>query len=177
MRWLIALILLLPVPAQAMQMIGFGGAPPGGTLLVGTDDSPSTYLAQNPDDMYSSPFTAEASGTANTAYVYYNNTNATNCKVCVYESGDTGDLLECVVVAVSGTGWKSAVMAGTLSITASTGYRLGVVCGGYQEIGANADMTYNIAVDSSCGGSYSTPIDPNCKNSTGAEGLHVYITN
>jgi hypothetical protein len=177
MRILALLLLLLATPAYSIQMIGFGGGggPPGGTVLVGDSTYDGvTYTQLNTNGTSTSEVTAVASGTANTAWIYYYNTDTEVCKVCIYATGETGALLECVSVPRPDAGWQSAAMAGTLSITASTSYRVGAVCNGYVNIGTNTGAYLYVCN----GGNYDTPPNPNCHDSNSIEGvLNVYITN
>jgi len=146
----------------------------GGTLLVGDNTVGDSTVNVTSNWTYTTEYTAQLSGTANTIWIYYGNTNATSCKASIYVGNTTtGALLDSVTIPVSGTGWKSGTLTGEVSIVSGNKYRLGVVCNGYELIGSDSVGGYKICKS----GTYASPPDPNCATSTGGKDIDAYVTN
>lgn len=146
----------------------------GGNRLVGdnTAGGSAYYIQSTANYTYTSSFTASSSGTAATAWIYFHDVGATNCKVDLYAAGDTGALLDSVIVPVSGSGWKSGTLTGGISIASGTSYRLGYTCNAFQRIRRdNGGLAHYCTT-----GNYTSPSNPNCYTGDVSGPINVYIT-
>lgn len=127
-------------------------------LLVGDNGTRTgVAAATNPDVGFPcGGFVASATGTATTAYMRINSVgNSTAAKVLVYSAA--GSLLATATISSLATGWVSAALDSSISITSGTTYILGY-CGtpdGW-ELQLYADTSsWNWAEDAS--GTYAAP--------------------
>lgn len=144
----------------------------GGNLLVGDNTYGGSYIQATSPRAYTDSFVASTSGTAATFYYYQYTADATYCKGLLYEAGDTGALLDSVEIPVTGTGWLSGTLTGSVNIFSGTSYKLGVICNAWTRIGR--DNVSNMEYCST--GTYASPPNPNCKTDVYTGSINAYIT-
>jgi hypothetical protein len=118
-----------PPPAPPPPTPPTPPAPPG-TQLLGNQTIETTADGLNAQQAQAWPFTASASGTADSAALYLDATSsAAGVLVGLYSdsSGSPGALLGTATISVPVSGWNSANFASSINITAGTQYWIGVL--------------------------------------------------
>lgn len=126
-------------------------------FLVGQNADLSGYsLYASADELiyYRLGYSASISGTATKAYIRIQDPwTASNVKVVVYNS--SGSLLATATIALSGAGWLSADLDGSVTITSGNTYYLGFILDtGYVQLYRG---TTNWTCDHNTSGSYASP--------------------
>lgn len=120
-KLLLLVLLLLPLRADSMHMIGFGAAGNcGGAQVMGYNTIGTNFgrTYQNAETL--NVFTAPCTGTLTTAYAYHVSTDSETAKICVYlddgdndaDSGDTKVACSGVISSAVDGEWASASFSG-----------------------------------------------------------------
>jgi len=160
MRYLLLLILLLPVRADAIILVGFGGCGTG-TNILGTDTVGASTLNGSVSNttVRFNEFVASASGPICTGEIYFNDSATEDVKMLVYNSSHTLIATSSPISSFVGGQWTVFTFDGTVSLTSGQTYLLGWIHNGtnYEGDIRNTGTDDPNAMQFKVDGSYASP--------------------